>query len=154
MKERIKLSQLLKVKLRSRTSILFYGLDLGGNLRVPMVGKKMVEQERLRWCLMEQSPGNEIKGKSFMSFLKMHIYGLEKKLKEEHSQVFKTKQFRWMPNWSFVCDVNKVNKQHHCQIFTMCRVLITYQALYQKTHIHHPIQLPPWHLSMITSWRY
>ena len=48
MKERIKLSQLLKVKLRSRTSILFYGLDLGGNLRVPMVGKKMVEQKRLR----------------------------------------------------------------------------------------------------------
>lgn len=47
MKERIKLSQLLKVKLRSRTSILFYGLDLEGNLRVQIAGKKMVEQQRL-----------------------------------------------------------------------------------------------------------
>ena len=48
MKERIKLSQLPKEKLRSRTSIMFYGLDLGGNLRVQIAGKRMVEQERLR----------------------------------------------------------------------------------------------------------
>lgn len=48
MKERIKLSQLVKEKLRSRTSIMFYGLDLGGNLTVQIAGKRIVEQERLR----------------------------------------------------------------------------------------------------------
>ena len=129
MKERIKLSQLLKVKLRSRTSILFYGLDLEGNLRVQIAGKKMVEQERLMWCLMEQRPGNNERGwdqgkEFYILFKDTHLWARKKNKRRNTAKFSKQSNLGGCPieascvMWirsisSIIADIYHVQSAHH-----------------------------------------